>query len=464
MTSGGFLTRPYPDQNQSGNNKDWSALSPQEKRQKRFKWWLAAEGIKFESPDAEKAYKQRVKRFIDVYEVRQPDRVPVSIPIGNLPAYRANLTYHDVMYDAEKAVKAWAKFNVESGLDAFASPAGIPSGKVFEMIDLRIYNWPGHNLPIDASEYQYVEGEYMTVDEYDDLIRDPSDFWMRTYLPRVVGVYEPFRLMHPYTDFTEIVHVNGLLAPFARKEYRAALRKLMAASKEQERWSKILMKFGRRSVEMGYPAARGAFAKAPFDTIGDTLRGTKGVFFDMYRHPEKLQKAMDVMADITIESVISTCNATRGVIAGFPLHKGADGWMSKKQFDTFYYPSLRKIIWALVNEGILVSLFAEGGYDTRLESFLEFPKGSITWLFDKSDMIHVKKVYGGHFCISGNVPASVINTGTPEQVKEICRKLIETCAPGGGYILAPGNATVERNALPNIKAMAEAAIEYGIYK
>lgn len=464
MTSGGFLSRPYPDQDKSSNTKEWSALSPNEKKQQRFKWWLSAEGIKFASPKAEKAYKERVQRFIDVYEVRQPDRVPVSIPIGYLPAYQAGLTLRDIMYDADKAVEAWAKFNEESGLDTFASPAGIPSGKVFEMIDLRFYNWPGRNIPKDASDYQYVEGEYMTVDEYDDLIRDPSDFWLRTYLPRVVGVYEPFRLMQPLTDFNEIVHVNGLLAPYARKEYRAALRKLMAAASEAEKWGKALMKNGRRAAELGYPVSRGAFAKAPFDTIGDTLRGTKGVFMDMYRYPDKLHKAMDVMADIAIKSVISTCNATHGLIAGFPLHKGADGWMSQKQFDTFYWPSLKKVMDALVKEGIIISLFAEGGYDSRLEKFLEYPKGSIIWLFDKSDMAHVKKVFNGHFCISGNVPASVINTGTPAQVTEICKKLIETCAPGGGYILAPGNATVEKNALPNVRAMAEAALKYGVYK
>jgi uroporphyrinogen-III decarboxylase len=464
MTSGGFLNRAYDDSDQTVQNTDWSKLSPQEKKQQRFKWWLSGEGIKFENDAAKKAYKERVQRFIDVYEVRQPDRVPVSIPIGSLPAYRANLTLRDTMYNAEKTAEAWAKFNAESGLDAFASPGGIPSGKVFEMIDMRFYNWPGHGLPDDATDYQYVEGEYMTVGEYDDLIRDPSDFWMRVYLPRILGVFEPFRRMQPLTDFNEIVHVNGLMAPFARPDYRAALKKLMAAGKEQEKWNKTLMKYGRRGSQLGYPVSRGAFAKAPFDTIGDTLRGTRGVFMDMYRYPDKLHKAMDVMADIAIKSVITTCNATKGLIAQFPLHKGADGWMSAKQFDTFYFPSLKKIMDALIKEGILISLFAEGGYDTRLEKFLEFPKGSIIWLFDKSDMAHAKKVLGKQFCISGNLPASVLNTGTPAEVKAYCRKLIETCAPGGGYILAPGNSTVEKNALPNVRAMAEAALEYGVYK
>ncbi len=225
-----------------------------------------------------------------------------------------------------------------------------------------------------------------------------------------------------------------------------------------------MSRLGRRGSQLGVPAPRGAFAKAPFDTIGDTLRGTKGVFFDMYRCPDKLHKAMDVMADLTIESVVSTLNASKGLIATFPLHKGADGWMSEKQFDTFYWPSLKKVIDALVKEGILVSLFAEGSYDTRIEKCNVFPKGSVVWLFDKSDMANAKKVLGSKCCISGNVPASLLHAGTPKEVKEYCRKLIETCGKGGGYILAAGNASAERANLDNLRAMQEAALEYGVYK
>ena len=32
--------------------------------------------------------------------------------------------------------------------------------------------------------YQFVEGEYMKLEEYEDFFRDPSDFWLRIYLPR----------------------------------------------------------------------------------------------------------------------------------------------------------------------------------------------------------------------------------------------------------------------------------------
>ena len=147
----------------------------------------------------------------------------------------------------------------------------------------------------------------------------------------------------------------------------------------------------------------------------------------------------------------------------FPLHKGADGWMSDKQFEKFYWPSLKKVIDACIDEGILVSLFAEGSYETRLSSVNEFPKGAVHWMFDKTDMAKAKKALGDKCSISGNVPTSLLLTGTPQQVKEYCRKLIEICAPGGGYILSPG-ANSDIINIENMRAMVEAAKEYGVYK
>jgi len=147
----------------------------------------------------------------------------------------------------------------------------------------------------------------------------------------------------------------------------------------------------------------------------------------------------------------------------FPLHKGADGWMSDKQFQTFYWPSLKKVINALVDEGIMVTLFAEGSFNTRLDLVNEFPKGAVHWLFDRSDMAKAKKILGDKCCISGNVPSSLLIMGTPEDVKTYCRKLIEDCGKGGGYILA-GGAQVDTGKPKNLHAMLEAAWEYGVYK
>jgi uroporphyrinogen-III decarboxylase len=207
----------------------------------------------------------------------------------------------------------------------------------------------------------------------------------------------------------------------------------------------------------------GALTFAPFDAIGDTLRGTKGVMMDMFRHGDKLLKSVEVMTELIIHSMLNAPNFSKILTVTFPLHKGADGWMSAKQFETFYWPSLKKVMDAFIAEGIICVLFAEGGYDTRIEKATDFPKGSVVWWFDQSDIYRAKKLLGDRFCIQGNVPSSLTVTGTPADVKARCRKLIEECGKGGGYILGAG-CIADDPKLDNLRAMMEAVREYGVYR
>jgi uroporphyrinogen-III decarboxylase len=59
-----------------------------------------------------------------------------------------------------------------------------------------------------------------------------------------------------------------------------------------------------RAADCGFPPGpRSHFAKAPFDTLGDTLRGTRQIIMDMFRQPDRLLAVLDVVADLTIDSV-----------------------------------------------------------------------------------------------------------------------------------------------------------------
>lgn len=442
--------------------KNWTGMTPQEKREQRFKEWLDADSVSFVNADAKKAYKQRVQRMIDVYNVNEPDRVPVSLMVGAMPAVLYGTSYYSCMYDYDLAVKAWDKFN-QSFLDAdsLSSPAMLFAGKIYDLLDYRLYKYPGRGLDKNATGIQFVEGEYMKPDEYDALILNPGDFWMRTYMPRIFGAFESWTKLNPFTNIIEAPAMNFM--PYAMADVQNSLKTLINVGNELLKYMQVMGEFTRKTLAAGYPAARGGMAKAPFDIIGDTLRGTQGIMFDMFRQPDKLLEAIDVVTGIQIQSVINSVNASRGFSVMFPLHKGADGWMSAKQFEKFYWPSLKKTIEALVNEGILVILFAEGSYETRLETCNEFSRGDVAWLFDKTDMAKAKKMVGDKCCIMGNVPTSLMATGTPRAVKEYCRKLIEVCGPGGGYILS-GGAQIDNGRIENVRAMLDAAKEYGVYK
>jgi uroporphyrinogen-III decarboxylase len=167
--------------------------------------------------------------------------------------------------------------------------------------------------------------------------------------------------------------------------------------------------------------------------------------------------------DIIVPRQINMINATGGHSVMFPLHRGDDAFMSRQQFEKFYWPSLKRYIDALIEEGIQVGLFAEGKYNERLEYIGDFPRGWVSWAFDQTDMARAKKMIGNRCAISGNVPSSLVITGSPKEVKAYCRKLIETCGPGGGYTLSGGATATETKNPQNFKVFMEAAIEYGTY-
>jgi len=443
--------------------KQWEDMTPQEKRAERLNRWLNNDS-NLPDEEAKKAYRTRVQRMIDVYNVREPDRVPVNLPIGNLPLKMAGINAYTAMYDHEKALEATAKFN-EKYSKELEYTAGLfyAPGRVLDLLDYKLYAWPGHGLSEKGTTWQYIEGEYMTADEYDDLIRDPSDFWMRTYMPRAFGVFEPMRMFQPFTNITENVHVMQF-APLATPPVQEMLQKLLDVGKEYQKMMQLMMKISGGTSTTGFTAFMGGgFAKAPFDTLGDTLRGTKGIMGDMFRRPDKLLEALDVVADLTISTILKSPNIANMTTIMYPLHKGADGWMSQKAFDTFYWPSLKKVMDAFINEGLIQNLFAEGSYNTRLEYVNVFPKGSVTWYFDRTDMSRAKKILGKKCCIQGNVPSSMIVTGSAKEVKEYCRKLIEEVGKGGGFILSAGSVS-DNPKLENIQAMMAAVREYGFYK
>jgi hypothetical protein len=444
---------------------EWKKLTPAEKRTARFNRLLAStDTIKFINSDARKEYLARLKRQLDAYNVEEPDRVPVSINIDAMPMYEYGLDYNTGIHDYEKMRQAYNTFNQKHAaeLEMYVSPPIMFPAKAYKILDYKQYAWPGHGLPLNGEGYQFVEGEYMRDDEYDAFIRDPSDFWIRTFLPRAFGAFEPIGMFGSAT--TVIESVAGLaLLPLATPQMQATLQKLQEAGKELAGMMMLIGEFAQRGAALGYPGLSFIFGKAPFDTLGDTLRGTQGIMKDIYRQPQMLLKAMDMLSEISIDSIIAQVNNTGTQIVMFPLHKGADGWMSQKQFETFYWPSLRKILSALVNEGILPLCFAEGSFNTRLDTINVFPKGGVCWYFDQTDMVKAKKKLGDKSCIMGNVPSSLLIAGSYTQVKEYCRNLIETCGVGGGYILAPGSAGIDRAKVENLRAMVDAAREYGFY-
>jgi uroporphyrinogen-III decarboxylase len=188
----------------------------------------------------------------------------------------------------------------------------------------------------------------------------------------------------------------------------------------------------------GFPGVASNIVKTPFDYLGDTLRGTKGILTDMFRRPDDLLEACERYVPVLIEAIVAASDRSGAPQVTYVLHKGADSFMSQEQFEKFYWPTWKEVMLGLYEEGIISYLFIEGSYNNRLENLAEMPEKSLVCHFDQTDMRRVKEVLSDKFTIAGNVPASLMSTGTADGVREYCDNLVELYEDAPGYIMAFG--------------------------
>jgi hypothetical protein len=363
--------------------KNWEILSWQEKREERFKRWLSPD-VKFVSPEAERLYKERVTRFIKAIKLEKPDRVPVMLPVEYLPAILAGTNLKTVMYDYDELKRAWLKFINEFEMDSFTGAGLVFPGKALEILGYNIQKWPGHGLADDSPSHQFIEGEYMKAEEYDALIRDPADYLFRCFLPISNTALKGFSKLAPLTPFVGIP--ANYVVSFGDPDVRASFLKLLEAGQEAMKWAVALGEVSQVSLAAGLPNVWGGMSGAPFDMIGDWLRGTQGIMMDMFQRPDKLHKAMERIVPIAIDETVGQANASGCPIIFMPLHKGTGGFMSNKQFEEFYWPTFREVLMGLINEGLVPLPFAEGNYEPRLEIIKDLPRTSTIWYFEHMDM------------------------------------------------------------------------------
>jgi len=448
--------------------KKWEEMSADEKQEAQFQKLLSpkdpeGKDFKFQSPEAEKSYKDRITRIKDAIQLKKlPDRVPVC-PLPNMFPYTyAGLTIQEAMYDYEKCVAAFRKYVLDFEPDMHIGASGPGPGKFFEILDYKLYAWPGHGVA-PTSSYQCHEGEYMKAEEYDILITDPTFFFSNVYLPRVFGALEPWGMLPLLPGIVEMYGVAFNFIPFGLPPVQGAYKALFEAGAEALKWAMAMGGVDGELKTLGFPNILGGFTKAPFDIIGDTLRGTKGIMMDMYRQPEKLLKAMEAITPIMINMGLGAAQQTGNPLIFMPLHKGADGFLSDEQYKKFYWPTFKQVIVGLIEGGCIPLPAAEGGYNTRLQVIKDLPKGKTLWMFDETDIIKAKAIVGDTLCILGNVPSSMLQLGTPQDVKDYCKKLIDNVGKGGGFIM--GNGAFFDEAKPeNVKAMVDFTKEYGVYK
>ncbi len=403
---------------------------------------------------------ERRKRFDDAIRLEIPDRVPLEINFGYFPAKYCGIPHAASHYDYDAWLAACKKTLLDFGADIGGVQPFFP-GSVLELIDPRVIQWPGQNGSMMQS-HQYLDGEYMREDEYDLLISDPTAFILTRYMPRMSGAMQGFGSIGllPAGDMG-YRSVLALAEALATPQAAATLEVLRRIGREYLEWQPKLAAFSKEIEDLGFPPLAGHMALAPYDVIADNLRGMRGTMMDLFKHPDELQEACEsIMRSLLRRIGMPVEGGVNSVM--IPLHFGSEGFCSLPQFETFYWPTLKGLVVELAERGFTVMFMTEGDYTSRLEYLLELPEGKVFAHFDTTDMFRAKDVLGGHLCISGNVPVSLLATGTPDEVRDVAKQLIDYCGRDGGYVMS-SRCPCDDARPENLKALIDFTTEYGVY-
>jgi uroporphyrinogen-III decarboxylase len=408
---------------------------------------------------------ERGKRVEDVYDLKVPDRIPIMVGISYLAAEMAGLphsaVYKDTALQRTLVVEAAKRFGPDNTLGPWHDPR--PSLAVGD----RMTRWPGYTLPDDSS-YQFDEHEFMKAADYPAFLEDPSDWAIRTYLPRAFSELEGLAMLPPlgmflfgYYNFLLNGHVFGL--PPVQQAFKA----MMAAGEAQLAWIGEQGQLTQALMdEAGVPPSTflQVMTEAPFDFMSDTLRGMRGIFLDLRQRPTELLAAQEKVLAFQMDYALATAKFLNAKYSFIPLHRGSAGFMSIEQFDTFYWPTLEAMILRYVEAGIKPVVYYEGIWDApRLERLARLPKGTSVGLFQNSDMPLVKDMVGDVMAIGGGMPNSLLRTGPASAIREKTHELCEVLGRNGGYMMSTYVMELEGCDPDLVDAWVNATKEFGVY-
>lgn len=417
--------------------------------------------IQFQSPDAKVLHDTRWQRILDCVALRQPDRMPVAMYGTFWFAKYGGISYRELMYDYEKTAAITERAVLEFEPDAVA-PLFISTalGRILEAVDFKQLQWPGHGVD-DNHPYQYLDREYMKPEEFGDLVRDPTRFYINTYLPRIMGAFEgfdKFPILPGMFYFRAITGLRSLASP----EFRESIKRVLAASEEVDHFLARALQWNHNIIAKGYPLINASSTGAPYDVIADYFRGATGMMKDLFRNKDKLLEVIDMMRVNLTRMTIANAKAFGSPIVMIPIHWAPDAFMSQKQFEQFWWPSFRQMMLDMIEADLIPMPLWESDCTKRLEIIKDIPPGKCIYWFERTDMVKAFEVLGDVVALRGNLSPSMMTTGTPQDVDAAVKHLVDNVwAKGGNLILDTAFGIPDETPVENVRAMFAAARKYG---
>ncbi len=395
--------------------------------------------------DTKQLYEERLTRYVTANYNEKPDRIPLRIFAEELASKYCGYTNFEVAVKPELQFDVNRRFAVEMGTDAIQTNSVVNWFGMQKALGWDGITFPGIGIPADSINQWWEptteEEAFLKAAEYDELIDDPTAFLINKWMPRFMR------------------HVRYPGEPSTFEQIVSLIDGLMAYNHFFSMWA---AKTGEL-IDSGVVPAVGSVLKAPLDILGDKLRGYINLCYDLNQRRDKVIEACQALMPHLANLVIGGADPSGCIPSIIWMHRGCVPFISHQDFDEIYWPTLKPIIEELWARGSQIILYAEGNWDHHLETFAELPEKSIIFHCDRTNIYKAHEILGNKFCISGGISNVLLTTGTPEEVKAECKKVIDAVAQDGGYVMDAGALIMNDAKIENVRAMIEFTREYGVY-
>lgn len=211
-----------------------------------------------------------------------------------------------------------------------------------------------------------------------------------------------------------------------------------------------------------------AFMQMTIFEIAWYLRGLDNFMVDMVINTGFTEALLDVITKIRIDMAQRYAKAGVDILMlGDDVSTQLDMMMNPDLWRTMFKPRLARIIKSArdAKPDILIFYHGDGNLQKIIPDLIEIGVDILNPVQPECmDPIKINELYGDKLSFWGTLGTqTTLPYGTPQEVKETCRKLIKNVGKGGGLVLAPTHMVEPDVPFKNLQAFIDAVKEYGKY-
>ncbi|HOV22612.1 MAG TPA: uroporphyrinogen decarboxylase family protein [bacterium] len=189
-----------------------------------------------------------------------------------------------------------------------------------------------------------------------------------------------------------------------------------------------------------------------------TLRGMENFLIDMIENPPFVNELLDTIVNFNIKIIKNT---SKYPIDGFRF---GDDWGQQKGlimgipfWRKFLKPRLEKMYQEVHKVGLPVFIHSCGDVQEILPELIDIGVNVFNpFQPEVMNIFEIKRIYGDKLSFFGGISVQkLLPFGTPQQVKDETKKILQTIGKGGGYIASPSHDIPKDVPVENIVALIE---------